>query len=251
MNNSQRLLQLRAVVTGGDTGIGEAIARVFAQHGASVLAVDTAQSGIESRYASVKNVTGAVMDVADEDSPAQLLVLIEEHLGGVDVLVNNAGVSDIASVEHMQDEMWDHIMAVNLRAVFRLSRTCIPQLRKSPAGRIINLGSVFSMFGSEGLSAYVATKHAVAGLTKSMAAELGNSGITVNYIQPGAIMTDMTRELFRTQPEVRDYWIRKSAAKRLGEPLDVAKVALFLASDDAAFVSGTGIVVDGGAVQVP
>ena len=154
-------------------------------------------------------------------------------------------------------------MANNLRPVFRLSRAAIPMLKRSHGGRIINLGSIYSVLGQPGLSAYVASKaaldafshcaskHAIAGFTKSIAAEVGRHGITANYIQPGAIMTNMTRDVFRKDPATRDYWINKAAAHRLGEPIDVAKVALFLASDDAAFVSGTGIVVDGGAVQVP
>ncbi|MFK8053204.1 MAG: SDR family NAD(P)-dependent oxidoreductase [Woeseiaceae bacterium] len=249
MKQDEKLAKMRAVVTGGANGIGEAITRLFAQQGAEVLAVDLPETPIVQKYDRVTGITGAVCDVAADDAPETIVALAEQHLGGMDVLVNNAGISHVKSVEKSTDELWDTIMANNLRPVFRLSRASLPLLRKSPAGRIINLGSVFSIFGGAGLSAYSASKHAIAGLTKSMAAEVGRDGITVNYIQPGAIMTDMTRETYRRNPEIRDYWIKKAAVGRLGEPLDVAKVAVFLATDDAAFVSGTGIVVDGGAVN--
>lgn len=248
MTQPDRLLKMRAVVTGGANGIGEAITRLFAQQGAEVLSVDLPETPIQQKYEGVNGVVGAVCDVSADSAPEIMLELAQQHLGGVDVLVNNAGISDVKSVEKSSDELWDNIMANNLRPVFRLSRAFLPMLRQSPAGRIINLGSVFSVFGGAGLSAYSASKHAIAGLTKSMAAEVGRDGITVNYIQPGAIMTDMTRETYRRKPEIRDYWIKKAAVGRLGEPLDIAKVAVFLATDDAAFISGTGIIVDGGAV---
>lgn len=251
MNDSERLYQLRALVTGGASGIGEAIVRVFAKHGAEVLTVDLPETAIETQFDGVSGVTGRVQDITDDDAPDNLLALVKSELGGLDILVNNAGIAGMANVEDMDDELWDSIMAVNVRAMFRLSRAAIPLLKKSPAGRIINIGSVLSERGPAGLAAYVASKHAVAGLTKSLASEVGEFGITANCIEPGAIMTAMTRERFRAHPEVRDYWIRRSAAGRLGEPLDIARVALFLASDDAGFVSGTGIVADGGTIQAP
>ncbi|MEM8546761.1 MAG: SDR family NAD(P)-dependent oxidoreductase, partial [Pseudomonadota bacterium] len=235
----------------GATGIGEAIARVYAQQGAEVLTVDLPDSGIDSKYKNVAGISGHILDVATDSAPEDLLALVDSELGGLDILVNNAGISVLQTVEKSSDEVWDRVMDNNLRPVYRLSRAALPLLKKSPAGRIINLGSIYSDLGAFGLSAYVASKHAIAGLTKSMASEVGRHGITCNYIQPGAIMTDMTREPFRQNPEARDQWIRKTAAGRLGEPLDVAKVALFLATDDAAYISGTGIIVDGGAVNTP
>ncbi len=242
---------MRALVTGGATGIGEAIARVYAQQGAEVLAIDLPDSGIDTKFDGIAGITGRVCDVSQEDAPDLMVAMIGETLGGLDVLVNNAGISRLQAIESGTDEIWDMVMANNLRPVFRLSRAAIPLLKRSPGGRIINLGSIYSMYGQPGLAAYVASKHAIAGLTKTLAAEVGRYGITANYIQPGAIMTNMTRDAFRKDPQTRDYWINKAAVRRLGEPIDVAKVALFLATDDAAFVSGTGITVDGGAVQVP
>ena len=153
MNSDQRLHQMRALVTGGATGIGEAIARVFAQQGAEVLAVDLTDSGIESKYASINGITGRVCDVSLDDAPAQLLAMVEERLGGLDILVNNAGISALHAVEETSDEVWDSVMANNLRPVFRLSRAAIPMLKRSHGGRIINLGSIDSVLGQPGLAA--------------------------------------------------------------------------------------------------
>ena len=246
MQESQRLHQLAAVVTGAATGIGEAIARVFAQQGARVLALDLAESGIDSHYRNVANVSGHVLDVAADDAPDAFAALVGSELGRLDILVNNAGVMDEERVEAGTDAHWDRIMANNVRPAYRLSRVAIPMLKRSPAGRIVNLGALHSGYSTGGHAAYAASKHALAGLTRSLAGEVGGHGITVNFIQPGAIMTDMTRAQFREHPDHRDDLIQRSAMGRLGEPLDVARVALFLASDDAAFVTGTGIVVDGG-----
>jgi NAD(P)-dependent dehydrogenase (short-subunit alcohol dehydrogenase family) len=128
------------------------------------------------------------------------------------------------------------------------SAAILPLLQQSPAGRIINIGCLRSAFGSDGGEALARTEEALAALTAAQAAEFGSFGINVTYIQPGAIMTTRSRAVFDADRDFRDRCIRQSAARRLGEPLDVAKVALFLASDDSAFVSGTGIAVDGGIV---
>ena len=249
MTDRQRLLGLKAMVTGGAGGIGEAIARTFAKHGADVLAIDLPNTGIETQFDKVNGVAGIAQDITTEDAPRALMAAATEQLGGLDILVNNAGIRYSATVEKTLIADWQRVMDVNLNAMFRLCQAAIPLLKKSPAGRIINIGSVLSSFGQAGLSAHAASKHAVAGLTKSLASELGGFGITANYIQPGAIMTEMMREVFRADTKARDFWISKSAAGRLGEPIDVAKVALFLATDDSAFVSGQGIVVDGVASQ--
>lgn len=249
MADRQRLFGLKAIVTGGAGGIGEAIARTFAKHGAEVLAVDLPTTTIETHYNKVSNVTGVALDITSEDAPRDLMVAAKTQMGTLDILVNNAGVRYAATVENTTMADWQRVMDVNVNAMFRLCQAAIPLLKKSPAGRIINIGSVLSSFGQAGLSAHAASKHAVAGFTKSLASEVGGFGITANYIEPGAIMTAMMRQVFKADVAARDFWIRKSAAGRLGEPIDVAKVALFLATDDAAFVSGQGIVVDGGASQ--
>ena len=127
-----------------------------------------------------------------------------------------------------------------------MCRSALPHMQKSPAGRIINIGFLRSVFATNGAAACVVARKDLAALTRALAAETGEFSITANYVQPGAIMTPTAREVFRKDRALRDYCIANSAAKRVGEPVDIAKVVLFLASDDAGFVSGTGIVVDGG-----
>ncbi len=249
MPDNDRLLGLKAVVTGGNAGIGDAIARVFAQQQASVLAVDLPDSGVTQRFDAVANLTGFEYDVSAQDAPQKIFEAVDATLGGLDILVNNAGICVRSDTDQTRDADWDQVFATNATAAFRLCRASLPYLKKSPAGRIINVGSVMSELGAAGRVAYAASKHALYGMTKSIASEWGVFGITANCLLPGAIMTDMTRDNFRQNKEYRDYWIKKSAARRLGEPLDVARVALFLASDDSVFVSGQGIVVDGGGAQ--
>ncbi|MEM8982449.1 MAG: SDR family NAD(P)-dependent oxidoreductase [Pseudomonadota bacterium] len=249
MSENDRLLGLKAVVTGANTGIGDAIARVFAQHQASVLAVDMPDSGVVKRFESVANIDGFECDVSADGATDAVFEEIDRTLGGLDILVNNAGICLRSDTDETADADWDAVFATNVDAAFRLCRRSLPYLKKSPAGRIINVGSVLSELGESGRTAYAASKHALFGMTKSIASEWGVYGITANCLLPGAIMTGMTRDYFRAHKDYRDYWIKKSAARRLGEPLDVARVALFLASDDSVFVSGQGIVVDGGGSQ--
>mgnify|MGYP001462791135 CR=1 FL=1 len=235
-----------AVITGAASGIGEASANLFAENGAKVLAFDLDDSIIE-KFKDNNSITGFKLDIASSSAPEIISNTIQEVLGGLDILMNNAGVVSGSPIEEMQDEEWDKVFAVNVEATIKITRCSLPYLKKSKFGRIINIGSIMSSLGDAGLSAYAASKHAVAGLTKSIAAEVGPAGITANYIQPGAIMTGMTREAFKVN-EYKDFWTNRSAVKRLGQPIDIAKGALFLASDLGEFVSGHGLVVDGGAL---
>ncbi len=249
MPDNARLLGLRALVTGANEGIGDAIARLFAQQQASVLAVDLPDSGVVQKFQNISGITGFEADVSIKGAAENIFAAVDAELGGLDIIVNNAGVCMRGEIENVTDEDWAASFDTNVTAAFRLCKRAIPYLKKSPAGRVINVGSVMSELGAPGRSAYAASKHALYGMTKSLAAELGVFGITANCLMPGAIMTTMTRDVFRQDKAYRDFWINKSAARRLGEPLDVARVALFLASDDSVFVSGQGIVVDGGAIQ--
>jgi NAD(P)-dependent dehydrogenase (short-subunit alcohol dehydrogenase family) len=153
-------------------------------------------------------------------------------------------------IDGHDDAFWDRMIAVNLTASFRLVRATLPALRRSGRGRIVLIGSVMSTRGSAGLVAYTASKHAVLGMARAMAAELGPFGITVNCVQPGAIQTPMTAGML-SDPDLAGYWRNKSALRRLGEPEDVADVIAFLLSDDARFMTGHGVIVDGGIVQQP
>lgn len=245
----KRLQGRKAIVTGAADGIGLATVKLFCAEGAQVIGVDLPGSALEAALSDIEGAHALPCDVATDGAPTTILAAARERLGGLDILFNNAGVCPMAPATETSDEIWRRTFEVNVTAVFRLSREAIPLLQHSDQARIINTGSVMSDFGGETLTAYAASKHAVAGLTKSMATELGPLGINVTYVQPGSIVTGITRELFQQEQEFRDYWAQKAAVRRLGQPEDIARVVLFLASADSAFVTGHGIYADGGAMQ--
>lgn len=244
MADALRLYGLKAVVTAAADGIGEAVARTFAKHGAEVLAVDSAESGVDS---ALRRVKGIIPLIAEEEQGPLSAATVRERLGGLDILVNNyAGPVDAAA--GAGDEQ-DALLEAMLAHIAATSAVMSDLLKKSPAGRIVNIGCLRSSFGRDGTDRYAKSRLALAEVTASLAAEYGKHGITANYIQPGAVMTSDSRRLFEADKAFRDWCIASSAAKRLGEPIDIAKVALFLATDDAVFVSGTGILVDGGSAS--
>jgi 3-oxoacyl-[acyl-carrier protein] reductase len=246
MADALRLFGLRAVVTGADSGIGEAIARTLAKHGAEVLAVDTTQSGIETHFASVRGIRGAALDLHGADGPAQLTELAATELGVVDIIVCNISPHAGAPINDDDDSALGPLLQKKHDRVSQISQQLLPMMKNSPAGRIIIIGFDRSVFGRNGSASYAKSKEKIAALTGRLAADAGQYGINVNYIQPGSVMTPESRKAFKADKELRDFCISRSAAKRVGEPVDIAKVALFLATDDSVFVSGTGIVVDGG-----
>jgi NAD(P)-dependent dehydrogenase (short-subunit alcohol dehydrogenase family) len=238
---------VRCVVTGAADGIGLATARRFLADGASVLACDLNSGGLE-RLDGAERLT---LDVTDTAAPEQLIAAAQTTLGGLDVLVNNAGIAAGALIEQLDDDLWRRVLGVNLDAVFRITRAAIGLLKSSGRGRVINIGSVMSERSSPGMAAYTVSKHGVAGLTRALALELGAHGITANYVMPGAIVTGITRDVFAASTDFRAFWVRKSALGRLGQPEDIAAAIAFLASEDAAFITGHGLLVDGGALQSP
>jgi len=240
-----RLEGKRTIVTGAASGIGEATARLFAAEGARVLAVDLPGTRLEEAHAGVANIVTVFDNVADETAADRLVGRAVSEFGGLDVLVNNAGTASNQLAEVASLEEWDRVFSVNIRGVFLLCRAAIPHLRAAGGGRLVNVASVMAERTDYGLSAYCASKAGVAGLTRTLALELGKFGITANWIEPGAIETGMTRQNF-AQEHIRAVWEKKSPMKRLGQPIDVARAILFLASDDSAFVTGQGLVVDGG-----
>lgn len=244
MPRSGRLFGVKAVVFGAASGIGEAIARIFAKHDATVLAVDGPDTGIERQLSSVSGVTGRALSLKDVDGAATAIQTAVRDFGGLDVIVNSFSLQpgepfkDEAALREALSRRLDR-----LRHHFDLA---LPHLKKSPSGRIVTIGHVRSAFPRDAVKLVAIAENALAELTRELAAKTGRDGITVNYIQPGAVMTSESRRVFATDRAFRDECIRRSAARRLGDPIDIAKVALFLASDDAAFVSGTGLRVDGG-----
>lgn len=235
-----RLNGRTAVVTGAASGIGEAIARLFHAEGARVLAVDLDLPPLDEN----DRLRRLAIDVTADAAPQRI---IAAAFDGADILVNNAGICLPGSIEDQSLDSWNRVFAVNVTAVFRLTQAAVPAMKARGWGRIINLGSIMSDFGGPSLCAYGASKHAVAGLTKSLAVDLGGFGITANYLQPSAIWTGMSRP-FMDDPDFRAYWEGKAPAGYIGEPEDVAHPALFLASDEARFVNGMGWRICGGAM---
>jgi len=233
---SDRLRGRKAIVTGAGSGIGAATAARLRADGALVFTADI-QGDVDS-----------VADLTTPDANARLIAQAVAAMGGLDTLVPCAGISAFHPLEGHDDAYFQRVFDVNVVSVFRLIRDAVPHLKAAGNGRIVTIGSTTSSHGDEGLCAYSASKHAVLGLTKSVAAELGPFGVTVNCVQPGAIATPMTAPAFTQMPEFRTFWENKAPLRRLGQPEDIADVIAFLCSDDARFMSGHGVWVDGGAM---
>lgn len=229
----------KAVVTGAASGMGAAVVARLIADGCLVLAVDRIADGLSGNH-------NLVADLADVQAYPRIADAAELKLGGCDILINNAGVCPAGPFDDMTDEQWNAALDINVTAAMKLTRALLPMLRASKAGRVVNTGSIMSRYGNAGLVAYATSKHAILGLTRALAMELGPDGITVNCVQPGAIATGMTKEMFETNPDSLTYYASRAALGRIGQPEDVADVMTFLASDDARFITGQGIMVDGG-----
>ena len=243
---NSRLSGKVAVVTGAASGIGRATVELFAVNGCRVLAVDLPGHGLGEVFDGNARVVCLEADLADATAPQRIVDTLNGRFGQLDVLVNNAGICIGASFEDTTDAIWERTFAVNVTGILRLSRAALELLKKSNSASIINLGSIMSEMAGPGLCAYGSSKHAVAGLSKAMAVDLGKYRITVNCLQPGSIITGLSKP-FLDDPAFREFWEKKAPMGRLGEADDVARAALFLASDDARFISGAGLLVDGGA----
>ena len=240
-------LGLSAIVTGGNSGIGRATAAILMTEGDKVLVVDVQP---EPSW-TAEHLRYYQADVAAEGRPAGIVACAIDHFGHLDFLINNAGMVGGSEVENMADDVWDRILDVNLKAVFKLSRAAIPHLKNSSRGRIVNIGSIMSRLAGPGMGAYTTSKHAVAGLTKTLALELGAFGITANYILPGAIVTGITEPAIAADPGFTEFWTQKSAIGRLGQPEDIANAINFLLTEEAAFITAHGLAVDGGVMVNP
>ena len=248
MGDALRLYGLNALVLNAAGGISEAIARTLTKHGATVVAADSVNSGVERHYAAVNGITGVSTPMTDPDAMPALVDAAVENLGGIDILINDFPLQPDSPIAQVDDAL-EGLLRLRATLTMAMCNAVLPQLKKSPQGRIINIGFLRSCFAANGEEANAYAEQDLARMTQKLAVQTGEFAITANYIQPGAVMTPESRNVFQKDTALRDYCIRNSAARRLGEPVDVAKVALFLASDEAVFVSGTGIVVDGGRMR--
>ncbi len=233
-----------ALVTGASRGIGRAIAERLVADGATVIGTATSQKGAQviSDFLNGKG-EGKVLDVAIPDSMQALLADIAEKHGGVDILINNAGITRDNLLLRMKDEEWQSIIDTNLTSIFKMSKAVLRGMMKKRKGRIINIGSVVGSTGNAGQANYAASKAGMIGFSKSMAREVASRGITVNVVSPGFIDTDMTKTLTDDQKESI---FKDIPANRLGDPKEIAATVGFLASDDAAYITRETIHVNGG-----
>ncbi len=243
-----RLENKVAFISGGGRGMGEVMAKLFAQEGASVVIGDVLEDEGKQVEAAI-NETGANclfvrLNVTDETQWQQAVAATATRFGKLDILINNAGIYRTNKIENTSVEEWDQVLAINGKGVFLGTKAAIPEMRKAGGGSIINLSSVAGLVGSADSGAYNASKGAVRLLTKSTAIQYAKEGIRANSIHPGTIETPMTADLL--SGEGRRDRINRTPLRRLGRADDVAYGALYLASDEASFVTGSELVIDGG-----
>ncbi len=234
------LLNKTALITGAARGIGRAIALRFASEGCNIAFTDLVYNElVEQTAADIEaygvRVQAYIGNAADFQSAHDIVQQVKQDFGSVDILVNNAGITKDGLLLRMSEEQWDAVINVNLKSAFNFTHACAPVMMAQRSGSIISLSSVVGVSGNAGQANYAASKAGIIGLTKSVAKELGPRGIRANAIAPGFIITDMTAAL---SADVRKQWEAMIPLRRGGEPEEVAKVALFLASDLSSYVSG-------------
>lgn len=236
-----------ALVTGASRGIGKATALALGAKNATVIGTATSESGAEAISAYLKeagiNGKGVALDVTSQENIDAVLKAIAEEFAAPSILVNNAGITRDNLLMRMKDDDWDAIMETNLKSVFRMSKACLRPMTKARKGRIISIASVVALMGNAGQTNYSAAKAGMIGFSKSLARELGPRGITVNTVAPGFIDTDMTKAL---ADEHKQVLLKQIPLNRLGQPEEIAAAVAFLASPEAAYISGETINVNGG-----
>jgi len=247
-----RLAGKWALVTGGGSGIGKAVALAFAAEGAKVAVMGRRLEKLQEVTAEVRKrggkaveVVGDVAKAADAERAVRETV---EKLGGLNVLVNNAGMLSVATVETVPEEEWDRVMTTNLKGPFLMSRAALPAIRKAGGGAIVNIGSILGLIAMKDRAAYCASKGGVTLLTKAMALDHAHEKIRVNCICPSLVETELVQGLFASAAgaALKQARVATLPLGRMGKPEDVAEMAVFLASDEASWVTGTAIPLDGG-----
>ena len=240
-----------ALVTGASRGIGASIAVELAKNNMLVIGTATSNKGVgaieENFKLNKQNGIGLVLDVNDNKSIESLIKHVEESYGNISILVNNAGITKDTLLMKMKDEDWDEVMNTNLKSVFKLSQSVIRKMIKNRYGRIINISSVVGHSGNAGQTNYTAAKAGMSGFTKSLAQEVGSRGITVNCVAPGFIDTEMTRSL---PEEYKNQLISKIPLGKLGSPNDIANAVAFLASENASYITGETLHINGGMLMI-
>ena len=242
-----------ALVTGASRGIGRAIALGLARRG-----YDVAVNDVERQKEELQNVADAIRamgrgafvaiaDVSDKKAVQKMISAIIAESGRIDAVVNNAGILIASDVEHLPEETWDAVLDVNAKGAFLVTQAVLPVMKKQAYGRIVNIASIGGKHGAPEQAHYSASKAAIMGFTRVLAQEVGEAGITANCVCPGIIATEMGRTNL-DDPAVSEAWRQKTAMRRIGEPEDVVGAVAFLASDDAAFITGQSLNVDGGIV---
>ncbi len=236
-----------ALVSGASRGIGQAIAISLGKRGATVIGTATSEKGAENitNYLKENDIKGQgmVLNVTDQASIDQLLGNMKEQYAMPSILVNNAGITRDNLMMRMKDEEWDAIIETNLTSIFKLSRACLRAMMKARKGRIISIASVVGLTGNAGQANYAAAKAGIIGFSKSLAREVGSRGITVNAVAPGFIDTDMTRAL---SDDTKKALLSQIPLNRLGQAEEIASAVAFLASDDASYITGETLNVNGG-----
>lgn len=238
-----------AIVTGAGQGIGRVTALRFAREGARVAVVELVEETGRAVAEEIADLGGKAIfvktDVSQRDQTQKMAETVHGHFGRIDVLLNNAGILRDAQLHKMTEQDFDAVVAVNLKGTFNCTQAMAPIMIEQGSGRIINVSSVVGLYGNFGQTNYVATKAGVIGMTKVWARELGRKGICVNAVAPGFISTEMVQQM----PEkIVEQMVSRVPLGRLGDPEEVASVYVFLASDEAGYINGTVISVDGGVV---
>jgi NAD(P)-dependent dehydrogenase (short-subunit alcohol dehydrogenase family) len=243
----------RVLVTAGASGIGLEIARAFAAQGGKVFVCDIDAKALENLKQEIPGVVTKVCDMSKREDIEQMVASAADAFGGLDVLVNNAGIAGpTATVEEFNPDDWEKVVQINLNGTFNVTRLAIPHLKKSPAGVIINMSSVAGRFGYANRSAYSATKWGIVGFTKTLSIELGESGIRANAILPGAVDGERIQKVFEGRAkasgesieEIKKEAMAAQSIKRLVDPRDIAALAVFLASDAGKSISGQMLPID-------
>jgi 3-oxoacyl-[acyl-carrier protein] reductase len=247
MSSSQRLAGKVSIITGGAQGIGLATALKFSREGATVVVCDIRQAAVDAAVAQCQEAgakaLGWVVDVTQREMVDAMVQQVLNQFGRIDVLVNNAGITQDARLQKMTIEQFDRVIDVNLRGVFHCSQAVADAMVKQGSGVILNASSVVGIYGNFGQTNYAATKFGVIGFTKTWSRELGPKGVRVNAVAPGFVATPI---LSTIPDKVLQEMIDRVPLKRLGQPEDIANVYAFLASDDAAYINGAVLEVSGG-----